>query len=166
MPTEQDAAPDAEPDRRTLLLAAIAGMAAIVALPLSVTAAWLVAPLIFSVPLLLALSGKLRAQPMLIGIAAGLLVLLGATFLLNVEVLGLAAVVVLLAGPILAVLLVGPPLRDLDQIAAGAFLLGGTIAVVAGFTTAGISRQGSAIVVGVVAVVSLTVVSSRLARTP
>lgn len=151
-------------DRRLLLLSAAAGMGAIVALPLSITVAWSTIVLIFSVPLVLALVGKLRARPPLIVAGIVVLAVVGAVLLLPIEFLGYLALVVLLAGPVVAIVLVGPPLREVDQVAAAAFLMGGTIAVITGFTTSGVSATGSAVAVVGVAVVSLAIVASRLAR--
>jgi hypothetical protein len=153
-------------DRGLLLLSAVVGMAAIVSLPLLslIVSASAGAPLLFSVPLLLALTGKRRGQPRLVVAAGVVLVLLAAALLLQNDLLGLLAFLVVLTGPVLAILLVGVPLRDTDLVAAAAFMLGGTIAVVSGFTIAGVSRPGAGIVVGLVAVASLAVVAVRLRR--
>lgn len=150
-------------DRALVLLAAVAGMGAIVALPLSVSAPG-AALLVFSVPLLLAVMGRLRAQPMLVAGAVVVMILVSSVVLLRIEALGLLAVIVLFAGPILAVILVGTLLRELDQVAAAAFLLGGTIAVVAGFTITGLDPRGATVVVLLVATVSLGITAARVTR--
>lgn len=151
-------------DRTLLLLTAVVGMAAIIALPLSVTAPGLAVLLVFSVPLLLALAGKQRAQPMLIVIGGVLLLAVTAAIAVQSGIVTLVPVIALFAGPILAVLLVGIPLRTLDVPAAAAFLIGGTIAVVAGFATAGIDRGASAAMVIGVGVVALAITAARLRR--
>lgn len=158
-------ADDTASDGRLIMLSTVAGMGAIIALPLSVSAPGVSVLLVFSVPLMLAVVGRLRSQPALVGSAVVVLLMVGAAVLLQVDALSLLAVVVLFAGPILAVILVGTLLRERDQVAAGAFLLGGTIAVVAGFTITGISRQGATVIVALVAFISLGLTASRLAKT-
>ena len=159
--TETDATAS---EHRLLLLAAAAGMGAIIALPLSVSAPGPSVLLVFAVPLMLALVGRIRAQPNLVVTAVIVLLMVASAVFLQNDLLSLLAVVVLFAGPILAVILVGTLLRDQDQVAAGAFLLGGTIAVVAGFTITGISRQGASLIVALVALVSLGITAGRLSR--
>lgn len=151
-------------DRRLVMLAAVAGMGAITALPLSVSAPGLSVLLVFSVPLLLGVVGRLRSQPILVGSAIVVLVMVSAAIVLQIDALAALAVIVLFAGPVLAVILVGVLLRELDQFAAVAFLVGGTIAVVAGFMITGLSRTGAAVVVVLVALVALGLTALRLGR--
>jgi hypothetical protein len=145
------------------VLATIAGMAAIVALPLSLAAPRSVVVTVFATPLLLAVVAKMRDLRWLFSVAFALLVLLGAAITLPVALLSVLAAVVLFVGPIVAVIVVGVALREIDLVAAGSFLLSGTIAVIAGF--AGAETDGAAIVVVGVAVVGLALVFSRLNRT-
>jgi hypothetical protein len=146
---------------RLLLLASIAGLAAIIALPLSVTLPGATL-LVFAVPLTLAAVARLQGRPWLINLATLLLVLIGAAMFVDLPLLRLIAAGTLLAGPIIAVVTVGSPLRDADPIAAAAFLLSGTIAVIGGFSAAGASRTGaSAIAIGV-ALTGITVIGMRL----
>jgi hypothetical protein len=158
------------PSARLLLLASVVGMAAIIALPLSATAAARFVPLlVFATPILLVLSGRMRAQPGLVASGAVLAVVLLAIALAawwGTEV-GAAANLgpaVLLIGPIVAVLVVGLPLRDRDLGAAAGFLLSGTIAVIAGFAVA--STPGAAMLVVGVGLAGCAVVAVRLRSDP
>lgn len=161
MPSEPTAAPL---DRRALLLASVAAMAAIVTLPLTASAPPVAGLTMFGIPLVAAVVGRVRGWPGLYALAGIALVVLLVARLTTLTVAGNLALMVVLAGPVLAVVLVGPPLRAVDVGAAAGLLLGGTIAVVAGFATTGLSATGSALTVGVAAVVSLGVVAARLPR--
>jgi hypothetical protein len=164
-----DAVPEPPPDgpsERLLLLATGVGMAAIIALPLSATAGARFVPLlVFATPILLVLSGRMRAQPGLVASGAVLAVVLLAIALLAWWGMDVGAVaglgpLVLLIGPVVAVLAVGLPLRDRDLGAAAGFLLSGTIAVIAGFAVA--STPGSAMLVVGVGLVGCAIVAVRL----
>jgi hypothetical protein len=140
----------AEHDLRLLRSAALAGLVAIAALPLSVTL-----PggrlLVFATPLCLGIVGRMHARPWLLNVAVLLAVLVGAAVLVDLPFVRAVAVGTILAGPILAVVAVGRPLRETDHLAAAAFLLGGTIAVIAGFSVAAVGRvEASSVVIGVV----------------
>jgi hypothetical protein len=154
------------PSAGLLLLATFFGMAAIIALPLSATAgAWLVPLLVFATPILLVLAGRMRAQPGLVAAGAVLAVLLLAIAVVarsGIEVGAVAnlAPLVLLVGPVVAVLAVGLPLRERDLGAAAGFLLSGTIAVIAGFAVA--STPGAATLVVGVGIVGCAIVALRL----
>lgn len=148
--------------RRLLLAATVAGMAAIVALPLSLMAPRSVAVSIFATPLVLALVARLRGLPWLLNVAFVLLALVGAALFLQFEPLSILAVIVLFAGPLVGVVAVGLPLREVDIVAAGAFLLTGTVAVVAGFAT--VEVAGSALLVVGIATLGVIVVAARLLR--
>ena len=161
--------------RRHLVLASATGMASIAALPLTATLGpGIAALMVFALPLTLALVGKLRDAPRMIGVALVLLlVLAGAvgTGLLAAttgvsgsaaDLAGIIVFVVTLAAPIIAIVVVGVPLRGVDTIAAGGFLGTGTIAVIAGMGTAG--TAGSVPLVLGLSLVGVTVVAYRLAR--
>ena len=154
--------------RRLLLPAALFGMTAIVALPLSATPAGRTAPLlVFATPITLVLIGMLRRQRALIATGAGVaLVLLALAVLrsagLEVGVLGNLAPLVLLVGPVVAVIAVGLPLRELDLVAAGGFLISGTIAVIAGFAAA--QTSGAAGLIVGVGLIGFTIVVARLGQ--
>jgi len=154
------------PSAPQLLAATVFGMAAIVALPLSATAgAWLVPLLVFATPIVLVLAGRMRAQPALVAAGGALAVALLAIALLTrsgieVGVIANLAPLVLLVGPVVAVIAVGLPLRERDLIAAAGFLLSGTIAVIAGFSAAG-TPGAAALVVGV-GLVGCAIVAVRL----
>lgn len=139
-------------------------MAAIVALPL-----WAVEPdsrriLVFALPLTLALVARMRALSWLRNVSIVLTVLIGLAAVPGLETLGFVAAMVLLTGPVVAVAVVGAPLRDVDLPAAGGFLLSGTIAVIAGFASGGVPGSGW-LIVGV-ALAGLAVVAFRLRRRP
>lgn len=154
------------PPARLLLPAAVFGMAAIIALPLSATeGAWLVPLLVFATPIVLVLAGRIRAQPGLVASGAALALLLLAIAVLGwsgveVGVIANLAPFVLLVGPVVAVIAVGLPLRDRDLVAAAGFLLSGTIAVIAGFAVAG--TPGAATLVIGVGIVGCAIVAVRL----
>jgi hypothetical protein len=151
-------------DRRLLMLAAAAGMSSIVALPLSAnpTTAGLAVPLVFSLPLTLAVVGRMRGLPWMTWTAFVLLVLLGSVLILRIEPLAFLGVGALLLGPLVAVVAVGMPLRETDMVAAAGFLIGGTIAVVVGFAT--VDLAGSPGLVLGMALVGVTIVVFRLGR--
>lgn len=160
----------AGPPTRLLLPAAVFGMAAIIALPLSATAGARLAPLlVFATPIVLILAGRMRAQPGLVASGAVLALLLVAIALLTrlgieLGVVANLAPFVLLIGPIVAVIAVGLPLRDRDLIAAAGFLLSGTIAVIAGFAVAG--TPGAATLVVGVGLFGCAIVAVRLRSSP
>lgn len=149
----------AEP--QLLMVAAVAGMVSIIALPLT-----LVAPasalLVFAVPFTLAVAGRVRGRPWLINTAFVLVALVSGVILFRIGPLGFVPAIVLFAGPVVAAIAVGPLLREVDNVAAAAFLLGGSIAVIAGFASAGVGRTPAAIAVGVASVTALAVVIVRL----
>ncbi len=152
-------------DRRLLLLASATGMAAIVALPLTRTGLLGAAPvLVFALPVMLAFIGRMRGTPWLTGLALVLLVLLAAALLLPVGPLGLLLPATILAGPPVAVIAVGMPLRDVDISAAAWFLLTGLAAVIGGFAAADV--RGSPMMVVGVALIGVTAVAFRLGRRP
>jgi hypothetical protein len=151
-------------DPRLLGLAAVAGMASMAALPLSITP-WGNVLLAFALPLTLALVGRMRARLWLINLGFVLLVLIGAIVVLQLEALGLVGALVLFVGPVVAAVLVGLPLREFDLVASGAYLMGGTIAIVAGFLITAIDPQAAAAVIVAVAITSSTVVVVRVRST-
>jgi hypothetical protein len=147
-------------DRRLLLLASLAGMGAVIVLPLSAVAPAAVVPLVFSLPLLLGVIARMRALPWLLNVASVLLVLTALGVAPVLGVLNVVPAAVILVGPIVAVVVVGAPLREVDVVAAGGFLLSGTIAVIGGFA-AGALPGAAWLVVGV-ALIGLVVVGVRL----
>lgn len=152
-------------DRRLLLLASIAGMAAIVALPLTRTGLLGVAPvLVFALPVMLAFVGRMRGTPWLTALAFVLLVVLAATLLLPLGPLGLLLPATILAGPPVAVIAVGIPLREVDISAAAWFLLTGLAAVIGGFAAAEV--RGSTLMVVGIALIGVTAVAFRIGRRP
>jgi len=151
----------AEPhDLRLLLLASLAGMGAVIVLPLSAVTPVAVVPLVFSLPLLLAVVARMRAMPWLLNTALVLLVLTALGVAPVLGVLNVVPAAVILIGPIVAVVVVGAPLREVDVPAAAGFLLSGTIAVIGGFAAGGV--PGAGWLVGGVAVAGLAVVGARL----
>lgn len=158
--------PSEGPPVHLLLPATVFGMAAIIALPLSATAAARLVPLlVFATPIVLVLAGRMRARPGLVASGAVLAVLLLAIALLARSGVELGAVAnlapfVLLVGPVVAVIAVGLPLRERDLGAAAGFLLSGTIAVIAGFAVAG--TPGAATLVVGVGLVGCAIVAVRL----
>jgi hypothetical protein len=162
--------PASPPDRRLLLAGALFGMLAIIALPLTQTAGPEVAvPLVFATPIVLVLAGAMRRSRPLLMIGAGVaVVLLGLLALsatgTSVGPVGVLAPLVLLAGPVVAVVAVGLPLRETDLIAGAAFLGGGTIAVIAGFLAAA-TAGATSLVLGV-GLVSFAAVAYRIGRQP
>jgi hypothetical protein len=162
--------PAQPPDRRLLLAGALFGMLAIVALPLTQTAGAQVAvPLVFATPIVLVLSGAMRRSRPLLGVGAAIaLVLLGLLALTatgtSVGPVGVIAPLVLLAGPAVAAVAIGLPLRETDLVAGAAFLGGGTIAVIAGFAAASVAGATS-LVLGV-GLVSFATVTYRIGRQP
>jgi hypothetical protein len=151
-------------DPRLLLLASLAGMGAVIVLPLSAVAPVAVLPLVFSLPLLLAVVARMRGLNWLRNTAIVLLILVGLALVPGYDVLNVVPAAVVLIGPIVAVVLVGAPLRDVDVAAAAGFLISGTIAVIAGFATRGV--PGSAWLVVGVAALGLVVVGVRLDPRP
>jgi hypothetical protein len=149
-------------DRRLLLLASLAGMGAVITLPLSAVAPAAVVPLVFSLPLLLLIVARMRALTWLSTAAIVLFVLVALGVAPGPAVFDLVPAAVVLIGPIVAVVVVGAPLRDVDVPAAGGFLGSATIAVIAGFASRGLAGA-TWLIVGVAAV-GLAVVGSRLTR--
>lgn len=147
-------------DRRLLLLASLAGMGAVVVLPLSAVAPAAVVPLVFSLPLLLAVVARMRAMPWLLNVAFVLLALTALGVAPVAGVLNVVPAAVILIGPIVAVVVVGAPLREVDVIAAAGFLLSGTVAVIGGFAAGGL--PGAGWLVAGVSLVGLAVVGARL----
>lgn len=159
----------ASPEQRRLLLSMAAlGLAAIIALPLSVTEARRLAPiLVFATPVLLVLHGRLQDRPWEVRVGAGLLLALLVLVLLppmgvDPGPVAILAPAVLLAGPVVAVVTVGLPLREVDLAAGGAFLISATIAVISGFAAAG-TTGASGLILGV-ALVGFTAVAFRLGK--
>ena len=149
-------------DRRLLLLASLAGMGAVITLPLSAVAPAAVVPLVFSLPLLLLIVARMRALTWLSTAAIVLLVLVALGVAPGPAVFDLVPAAVVLIGPIVTVVAVGAPLRDVDVPAAGGFLVSATIAVIAGFASRGLAGA-TWLIVGVAAA-GLAVVGSRLTR--
>lgn len=155
-------------DRRLLLPASLFGMAAILALPLSATpAGWIVSVLVFATPITLVLVGLLYHHRGVVLTGAALAVaLLGLALAVASDVdpgvLGNLAPLVLLVGPVVAVIAVGRPLREVDLVAAAGFLISATIAVIAGFAAAQ-TPGGVGLVLGV-GLLGFTIVAARLAR--
>lgn len=155
-------------DRRLLLLATVFGLAAVVALPLTAAAGPAVAAaLSLATPVVLLLAGVLRGQRWLL-LAGGVLlvVLVG---ILGADLAGLSVgpiaglvVAVVLAGPVVAVVAVGLPLREADLVAGGAFLISATIAVISGFAAAG-ATGATGLIIGV-ALVGFATVAFRLGQ--
>lgn len=158
MPTASHA--DARHDPRLLLRAAIAGMAAIVALPISALAPDALLLLVFALPALLFVSATIYALAWLRPVAIGLTALLAVTLVAGILPIVPTAVVFL--GPIAAVVLVGTPLREVDLIAAAGFLMSGTVTVIGGFATRGMA--GALALVVVVALIGVAIVGVRLGR--
>lgn len=156
-------------DRRLLLLATMFGMAAIVALPLTAAASPAVAAVLsLATPVVLLLSGRLRGNRGLViagGALLGLLIALLGADLMGLSLGPLAGVVVLvvLAGPVVAVVAVGLPLREVDLAAGGAFLISASIAVISGFAAAG-NNGATGLILGV-ALVGFAAVAFRLGQT-
>ena len=140
---------------RLLLVAVALGLAAIIALPLSASAApQFAAALVFATPLLLLTLGRLNGQRWLSRIGAVLTALLVVVVVAGVAGANLPggqffAVAVLFAGPVVAAVGVGVALRDRDLAASAAFLLSATIAVMFGFIGANLPWAGG-IVIGIV----------------
>ena len=155
-------------DRRLLLVASVFGLAAVVALPLTAAAGPAVAAVLsLATPVVLLLSGILRGQRWLLLAGGVLLVLLvgilGADLAgVSVGPIAVLVVAVVLAGPVVAVVAVGLPLREADMVAGGAFLISATIAVISGFAAAG-AAGATSLIVGV-ALVGFTIVALRLGR--
>jgi hypothetical protein len=117
----------------------------------------------------LVLAGAMRRTPMLLWGGAGLALVLLALLVLTWSGIGVGPVggiapLVLLAGPAVAVVAVGLPLRQTDLVAGAAFLGGGTIAVIAGFAAAAVDGATS-LVLGV-GLVSFAAVAYRTGRLP
>lgn len=158
---------DSEPayDLRLLLLASIAGMACIVALPLTMTGTLLVAPvLVFALPVMLAFVGRMRGATWLLAVAFVLFVLLAVSLFLPVGPLELLPPAAILIGPPAAVIAVGIPLRDVDISAAAWFLLTGLAAVVGGLAAADV--RGSTLMVVGIGLIGVTAVAFRIGRRP
>jgi hypothetical protein len=152
-------------DPRLLLLASLAGMGAVVVFPLAMMAPLaVVAPLLFALPLLLVVIARMRGLPWLRTTALLLMVVVALVLVPGIEVPGVVPVALIALGPIVAVVTVGAPLREVDVPAAAGFLLSGTIAVIAGFAAQG--TPGAAWLVVGVAAVGLSVVAGRLRGLP
>ena len=157
-----------EHERRLLLPASLFGMAAILALPLSATpAGWLAPVLVFATPITLVLIGMLHRHRGVIltgAVLAVVLLLLALATVLGVETgaLGNLAPLVLLVGPVVAVIAVGRPLRDVDVVAAAGFLLSATIGVIAGFAAA--QTPGAVGLVLAMGLVGVAIVAVRIGR--
>lgn len=155
-------------ERRLLLPASLFGMAAILALPLSATpAGWLAPVLVFATPITLVLVGMLHRHRGVVvagaALAVALLVLAVATVSgTDAGVVGNLAPLVLLIGPVVAVIAVGRPLREIDVVAAAGFLISATIAVIAGFAAAQV--PGAAGLVLGVGLLGFAIVAARLGR--
>ncbi|MFO7961261.1 MAG: hypothetical protein R6U94_09970 [Nitriliruptoraceae bacterium] len=158
-----------EYDHRVLLLATAVAMAAIVALPLTAAADPAVAAaLSLATPVVLLLAGRLRGQRWMVLVGTALLVALAGLLAADLAGVGIGplaglVVAVVLVGPVVAVLAVGLPLREVDMVAGGAFLITATIAVISGFAAAG-TTGATALILGV-ALVGFTAVAFRLGRT-
>ncbi|TVR24825.1 MAG: hypothetical protein EA387_05150 [Nitriliruptor sp.] len=163
---EQPRATDHE--RRLLLPASLFGMAAILALPLSATPAGRIVPaLVFATPITLVLVGMLHRHRGVVvtgaALAVALLVLaLAVASGVDPGVLGNLAPLVLLVGPVVAVIAVGRPLREVDVVAAAGFLISATIAVIAGFAAA--QTPGAAGLVLGVGLLGFAIVAARIGR--
>ena len=164
------ATPGQHEDRRLLLVASVFGLLAVIALPLTAAAGPAVAAVLsLATPIVLLLAGVLRGQQWLLTAGGVLLVvLLG---ILGADLAGVGVgpiaglvVAVVLAGPVVAVVAVGLPLRETDLVAGGAFLISATIAVISGFAAAG-AAGATSLIVGV-ALVGFTIVALRLGRLP
>jgi len=153
---------DVTRDRRLLLLASLAGMGAVITLPLSAVAPAAVVPLVFSLPLLLVVVARMHELTWLYATALVLLVLLVLGVAPGPDVLNVVPAAVVLIGPIVAVVVVGAPLREVDVPAAGGFLISATIAVIAGFASRGLA--GAAWLIVGVAALGLALVGFRLTR--
>jgi len=155
-------------ERRLLLPASLFGMAAILALPLSATpAGWTAPVLVFATPITLVLVGMLHRHRGVVltggALALALLVLaLTAVSGADAGVFGNLAPLVLLVGPVVAVIAVGRPLREVDLVAAAGFLISATIAVIAGFAAA--QTPGAAGLVLGVGLLGFTIVAARIGR--
>jgi hypothetical protein len=149
----------ARPSPAAVASAAVAGMLTILALPIASRLAF--GPLlVFALPLMLYAVGQARGRPWLLRAAVVTFLLAAAAIAFSIGVLGLA---LLLVGPIASVILVGQLLRELDLIATAAFLLTGTIVLIAGLAAA---QQGAMpIVIGGAATTGLVVVAIRLRTT-
>jgi len=155
-------------ERRLLLPASLFGMAAILALPLSATPIGRIVPvLVFATPITLVLVGMLHRHRAVVltgaALALALLVLaLAVASGVDPGVLGNLAPLVLLVGPVVAVIAVGRPLREVDVVAAAGFLISATIAVIAGFAAA--QTPGAAGLVLGVGLLGFTIVAARIGR--
>lgn len=155
-------------ERRLLVPASLFGMAAILALPLSATpVGWIVPVLVFATPITLVLVGMLHRHRGVVIAGAALAVVLLALALAvaggtDPGVLGNLAPLVLLVGPVVAVIAVGRPLRELDVVAAAGFLICATIAVIAGFAAA--QTPGAAGLVVALGLLGCAIVAVRLGR--
>lgn len=158
-------APDAQ-ETQLLLIAAALGLAAIIALPLSASAApQFAAALVFATPLLMITLGRLNKQRWLsrVGIVLTvLLIVVVVSLILEIAVPGgqLLALAVLFTGPVVAAVGVGVPLRERDVAASAAFLLSATIAVVFGFT--GANTPGAGVLVIAIVAIGWLLVQWRL----
>lgn len=161
--------------RRHLVLASATAMVSIAALPLTASLGpGIAAILVFALPLTLALVGRMRDAPRMIGIALLLLLVLAGAVGTGVlaattgvggsaaDAAGIVVFVVTVAAPIIAIVVVGVPLRAVDRVAAMGFLGAGTITVIAGLGTAGMG--GSVPLVTGLSLVGITVVAYRLGR--
>jgi len=141
---------------------AVAGMAAVIALPLAVSAPRLGILLALALPLLVALAARMRGSTSGLAAAFVLLSVIGLGLVFPVPGFAHVVVAAIPVGAVVAVVVVGTALRAADTIAAAGFLLAAAIAVIAGLGTA--RTAGSAALTLGVALVGLTVVAYRLGR--
>ena len=166
------ARPTVTHDPRLLMLASILGMGAVILMPMTAVgrngmsehpvtryALW---SLFFALPLLLMVVARLRGHRWLMLGGAALLVLTGIATVSAPGPLAVVPPLIVLAGPVAAVILVGAPLRDVDVPAAAGFLMSASIAVIGGFAAA--AAPGAAWLVIGVAVAGLVTVGYRLRR--
>lgn len=151
-------------DRATLLLASVAGMGTMLALPATRIAPQVALVLVFSLPLLLAVIARGTGRNGMMIAAFVLLLVVATAVFLQVPGAPLLATITVLVGPIVAVILVGAPLRQHDVVAAGGFLGAGTIAIIAGFAAADLDGA-LALIVGV-GLVGIAIVIARIGRRP
>lgn len=119
-------------DEKQLLPATLVALAAIIALPVYVMQQVPVTPWLFALPLLLAIGGPLRDNVWLVRASVAVLAAVLLSLVPAVPMLEFVPFAVTHAGPIAALAIVGPPLRDTDLTAAVAFLVGGTLTAATG----------------------------------
>jgi hypothetical protein len=149
------------------IMAVLGGSGAVAALPLLATIVAGQAPpqlqlIVFAFPLALAAVGRLREKRSWQIAAAVLVVLLVVAFLFSI---GELAVLLLAAGAIGSLILVGKYLLDHDRIAGGAWLAAGSIATIGGFAALAAGATGVAATVGVVVLLGAAIALARLRRT-